>query len=97
MYLGLYYFFPKNSYFFNFSKITMYLIVRFFLCLCIFHILSCFVFFPQQGFRPEGEIPRRHSSKSRVYQGKYLQLKYQISMPEKNLDFLEQGPRGIGR
>ena len=38
---------------------------------------------PPQGFRPEGEIPRRHSRNSRVYQGKYLQLKYTVSMPEK--------------
>ena len=71
-----------------------------------------------QGFRPEGEIPRRHSSNSRVYWGKYLQLKYTfiqsislrgrrkpLSTPatqansqyRKNLDLLEQGPRGIGR
>ena len=38
---------------------------------------------PPQGFRPEGEIRRAHSSNSRVYQGKYLQLKYTVSMPEK--------------
>ena len=35
------------------------------------------------GFRPEGEIPRRHSSNSCVYQGKYLRMKYTVSMPEK--------------
>ena len=35
-----------------------------------------------RGFRPEGEIPRRHSSSLRVYEGKYLQLKYAVSMPE---------------
>ena len=43
---------------------------------------------PPQGFRPEGEISRRHSSNSRVYYGKSLQLKYTVSMPEKI-----QGPR----
>ena len=33
---------------------------------------------PLQGFRPEGEILRRHSSNFRVYKGKYLQLKYTV-------------------
>ena len=36
------------------------------------------MFLPPQGFRLEGEIPRRHSSNSRVYQGKCLQLKYTV-------------------
>ena len=39
--------------------------------------------FAPQGFPPEGEIPRRHSNNSRVYYGKYLQLKYTVGMPEK--------------
>ena len=39
---------------------------------------------------------RRHSSNSRVQEGKYLQLKYTISIcQKKNLDLLEQGPRGM--
>ena len=43
-----------------------------------------------------GEIPRSHSGSSRVYKGKYLQLKYTFSTLEKFLVFaLEQGPRGI--
>ena len=46
---------------------------------------------PPQGFRPDGEIPRRYSSNSRVYYGKYLELKCTVSMPQKNLDLLEQG------
>ena len=46
---------------------------------------------PPQGFRPEGEIPRRHSSNSRVYKGKYLQLKYTVSMPEKISICLNRG------
>ena len=33
---------------------------------------------PPQGLRPDGEIPRRHASSSRVYWGKYLQLKYTV-------------------
>ena len=37
-----------------------------------------YILLPPQGFRPEGEIPRRHSSNSRVYWGKYLQLKYTV-------------------
>ena len=36
------------------------------------------------------------TSNSRVQEGKYLQLKYTVSMPEKNLDSLEQGPQRIG-
>ena len=43
------------------------------------------------------EIPRRHPSNSRVYYGQYLQFKYTVSILGKNLDLLEQGPRGIGR
>ena len=31
---------------------------------------------------PEGEIPRRHSRNSRVYKGKYLQVKYTVSMSD---------------
>ena len=41
---------------------------------------------PPRGFRPEGEIPRRHPSSSRVYIEKYLQLNFVVSIPEKNLD-----------
>ena len=37
----------------------------------------------KQGFRLEGEIPRRYSSSSLVYKEKYLQLKYEVSIPEK--------------
>ena len=36
-----------------------------------------------QGFRPEGEMPRRHSTNTRVYYWKYLELKYTVSMAEK--------------
>ena len=46
---------------------------------------------PPQGFRPEDEIPRRHSSNSRVYIGKYLQLKYTVIMPEKISICLNRG------
>ena len=46
---------------------------------------------PPQGFRPEGEIPRRHSSNSSVYIGKYLQLKYTVIMPEKISISLNRG------
>ena len=52
-------------------------------------------FLPPQGFRPEGEILRRHSCSSRVYRGKYLQLKKGVNIPEKSLDLLERGPPGI--
>ena len=54
---------------------------------------------PPQGFRPEGEIPRRHSSNSRVYLRKVLTVEiysHTVNI-RKNLDLLEQGPRGIGR
>ena len=50
----------------------------------------CIINCPPQGFRPDGEIPR-YSSNSRVYYGKYLELKCTVSMPQKNLDLLEQG------
>ena len=43
----------------------------------------------------EGEIPRRHPSSSSVYIVKYLQSKYTVSKPEKNLALLNQGPYGI--
>ena len=34
----------------------------------LFLVSVCKYFYlPPQGFRPEGEIPRRHSSNSRVY------------------------------
>ena len=49
------------------------------------------IYLPPQGFRPEGEMPRRHSRISRVYQGKYLQLKYTVSMPEKISICLNRG------
>ena len=35
------------------------------------------------GISPRGEIPRRHPSNSRVYQGQYLQFKYTVSILEK--------------
>jgi len=38
---------------------------------------------PSRGFRPEGKIPRRHPSSSRVYIEKYLQLNFAVSIPEK--------------
>ena len=50
---------------------------------------------PPKEFRPEGEILRRHPSSLRVYKGKYLKLKKGVSIPEKSLDLLERGPRGI--
>ena len=55
------------------------------IALCIYHLLvHAFFFCPRaQGFRPEGEISRRHPRSSRVYKEKYLQLKYTVSMPEK--------------
>ena len=46
---------------------------------------------PPQGFRPEGEIPRRHSGNASVYIGKYLQLKYTVIMPEKISICLNRG------
>ena len=44
-----------------------------------------------RGFRLEGEIPRRHSSSLGVYEGKYLQLKYTVSMPEQISICLNRG------
>ena len=52
-------------------------------------------YLPSHGFRPEGEIPRRDPTSSRLYIGKYLQVKYTVSIPAKNLDLLDQGPHGI--
>ena len=49
----------------------------------IFIYLLLLLLLPPQGFRPEGEIPRRHPSNSRVYQGQYLQFKYTVSILEK--------------
>ena len=40
---------------------------------------------PPQGFRPEGEIPRRFPSGLRVYKGQYLLLKYAVGIPGKVL------------
>ena len=51
----------------------------------------CKSLLPTQGFRAEGEIPRRHSSNSRVYLKKYLKLKYTVSMPEKISICLNRG------
>ena len=54
---------------------------------------------PLQGFLPEGEIPRRHSSNLARISRKVLTAKiycHTVNI-EKNLDLLEQGPRGIGR
>ena len=45
--------------------------------------------------RRGGEIPRRHPSSSPVYIEKYLQLKRTVSVAEKNLDLLDQGPHRI--
>ena len=36
-----------------------------------------------------------YPSSARVHIGKYLQLQHAVSIPEKNLDLLKQGPRGI--
>lgn len=44
-----------------------------------------------KGFRPVGEIPRRHPSNSRVYIGKCYKLKYAVS---KFLIFLNRGHMG---
>ena len=41
------------------------------------------MFLSKQGFRPESEIPSRHPSSSLVYIGKFLKLKYTVSVPEK--------------
>ena len=45
----------------------------------------------QPGISPEGEIPRRRPSNSRIYIEKCLQLKYAVSIPDKNLDLLKTG------
>ena len=39
--------------------------------------------FAPAGISPRSEIPRRHPSNSRVYQGQYLQFKYTVSILEK--------------
>ena len=56
---------------------------------------AALAYLPPQGFHPESETPRWHPSSSRLYIEKYLQLKYTVSIPEKNLDLLDQGPHGI--
>ena len=56
---------------------------------------AALTYLPPQGFHQEGEIPRWHLSSSRLYIEKYLQLKYTVSIPEQNLDLLDQGPHGI--
>ena len=53
------------------------------------------LFLPPQGFRPEGEIPRKHSS-ARILR-KVLTVEIYSQYAIKNLDLLEHGPRGIGR
>ena len=56
-------------------------------------------FLPPQGFRPEGEIPRRHFifyQLARIL-SKVLTVGIYRQYARKNLDLLEQGPRGIGR
>ena len=50
----------------------------------------------ETGFNPEGKIPRRHPSSSRVYIGKYLQLKYAVGI-QKESRFAWQWPHGIVR
>ena len=53
---------------------------------------------PPQGFWPEGETPRGHSSNSRVLRKVLTVEIYSHTVKyRKYLDFLEQGPRGIGR
>jgi len=49
------------------------------------------------GISPRGEIPRRHPSNSRVYLRTLLTVQIYSQYTRKNLDLLEQGPRGIGR
>ena len=51
---------------------------------------------PPQGFRSEGEIPRRHSSNSLILRN-VLTVEIYSQYTRKNHDLLEQGPRGIGR
>ena len=53
------------------------------------------LFLPPRGFRPEGEIPRKHSS-ARILR-KVLTIEIYSQYAIKNVDLLEQGPRGIGR
>ena len=52
---------------------------------------------PPQGFRPEGEIPRRHSSNSRINLREVFTVEIYSQYAKKNIDLLEQGSRGIGR
>ena len=47
-------------------------------------------FLPSQGFRPEGEIPRRHSSNSRILR-KVLTAGIYSQYARKNLDLLHRG------
>ena len=54
------------------------------------------VLLPPHGFRPEGEIPRRHSSNSRILR-KVLTVEIYSQYARKNLDLPEEGPQGIGR
>ena len=63
------------------------------------------IFFATKGanyFCPRRDFARKSKSRGGtlvacVYfkESIYLQLKYTVSMPEKNLDLLEQGPHGI--
>ena len=50
---------------------------------------------PGRDFAILGEIPKRRPGSSRVFIKKYFQLQYTVSMPEKNLNLLDQGPHGI--
>ena len=50
---------------------------------------------PGRDFAILGEIPKRHPSSWRVYIKRSLQLQYTVSMQEKNLNLLAQGPHGI--
>ena len=52
---------------------------------------------PPRGFRPEGEISRRHCSNSHVYYKTVLTVEIYSQYTRKNLNLLEQGPRGIDR
>ena len=66
MYLGLFYFFPKNSFFKNFSKITMNLIVRFFYIYAYFTFYLVLYFCPSRDFAQKAKF-RGGTLVTRVY------------------------------
>ena len=51
------------------------------------------MFITPEGISPRllDEVPRRYSGNSRVYYGKYLQLKYTVRIPEKISICLNRG------